>query len=706
MAGLTHVVDITRAVALTGASYRATRVMAFLALARPTIAMRRLRPSEGVLALLFSLATCAGGVFVFSLDPSRGLIGLAFGMWASFVFARGLWAEYTLSRFAEEHAEVAALLLYESDDRTSGSAGSSTDVTRRGGASAVCGSIAIWLGFAVNVVLAAAQRSQLDDAINPAVLVLATPASIGLIVAGLLLKRHALRLGALDVVQARAADPRPPVLYLRSFKDDKMPLKQRFGPLSVILPFLRERVTLEESAVNALWGAGPVIALGRPGERIRPIGAARAYLDDDVWKTQIDTWMAEAGLIACVMGDTEGLRWEYEQIATRKLVHRLLLIVPPIAADALDNAALAFGKHFGADSAEQSLLSNWSNLGPATKRWPTSVRWSGDESPLTFVSRRRDAAAYGLAIRLASGSAATGSLRDVLEELRDVGRSDWLKIVRRPGFIIGAAWLCFLAVALSVGPVLLPDPNEIDQAHWTGTPLAPGVAGHILGTDEDGRDLLARVVKGARTSLTVALNATFLQLAVGSMIGAFGASLLRWRIVRWLSDVLGLYCRVIAVLTLPLALVVLANIASTSNKAIISAETLAVILGFIGSHRSAAIFHDVLVRMDEPAISRARLWRLWHSPPRVGSVVAWSCGAVTAMLLLESTVSFFGFGIQPPNASLGSLLSNASTNLVAAPFIAILPGALLLTTAAAFAFLGFCPRSYTEKKATDNRELR
>ena len=99
----------------------------------------------------------------------------------------------------------------------------------------------------------------------------------------------------------------------------------------------------------------------------------------------------------------------------------------------------------------------------------------------------------------------------------------WRRFRRHRVALIGAVVLGLMALFATLGHVVYPvDPNAIDQVNWTGYPLAPGIAGHILGTDENGRDLLARLISGAQISLTVAVSAVVMQVV--DRHGARGAS--------------------------------------------------------------------------------------------------------------------------------------------------------------------------------------
>src|ERR1700736_5223231 len=101
------------------------------------------------------------------------------------------------------------------------------------------------------------------------------------------------------------------------------------------------------------------------------------------------------------------------------------------------------------------------------------------------------------------------------EEVGPSRNTVWRRFRRRKVALAGAVVIIIMALVAILANAIAacigqPDPYFIDQVHWQGYALAPGVAGHLLGTDENGRDLLARLMFGARISLTVALFAVIM----------------------------------------------------------------------------------------------------------------------------------------------------------------------------------------------------
>jgi hypothetical protein len=161
-----------------------------------------------------------------------------------------------------------------------------------------------------------------------------------LVALGAIVFRSARRLGSIQARQLMLRDPRPPVLYLRSFGDDRLKLwTATFGRPSLIERFTPRRFdTFEEVLVRYLSGYGPVIAVNQPGTRLAPLGAARETIDSDDWKAAVATWMTQSRLIVFATPPSqvnEGLQWELEAVSGHGYWDKALIVVPPVRAEQL-----------------------------------------------------------------------------------------------------------------------------------------------------------------------------------------------------------------------------------------------------------------------------------------------------------------------------------------------------------------------------------
>ncbi|MEM1296020.1 MAG: hypothetical protein AAGH89_11690 [Verrucomicrobiota bacterium] len=130
--------------------------------------------------------------------------------------------------------------------------------------------------------------------------------------------------------EALSGDSRPPILYLRSFADDKT-------------------VYLEEEQLAGVFGpAGPFVAIGRPGERLPQLGAARLYVADEDWQDRVLELMQRAQLVVLFGGETPGLGWELRQLRLHVDPHRVVFLVPHSEASYEKFRSLMLQAGFGA----------------------------------------------------------------------------------------------------------------------------------------------------------------------------------------------------------------------------------------------------------------------------------------------------------------------------------------------------------------------
>jgi len=201
---------------------------------------------------------------------------------------------------------------------------------------------------------------------------------------GARLYKRAQRSLALRAQEVRTADRRPPVLFLRSFADDNLPLEPAFRWFRGLL---REQLTFEEFVVDRLWTLGPVVAIGKPGEKLSPIGAAREYVDGPNWQERVKTVLGECAWVVVVLGNSAGLSWEYEQIRQRGLDERLLLVVPPISPAAIIDRWATFQPAFA--PAARVELQRDADIGQ-----PLLVIFSRGREPVFLYSRFRYETAF------------------------------------------------------------------------------------------------------------------------------------------------------------------------------------------------------------------------------------------------------------------------------------------------------------------------
>ena len=244
-------------------------------------------------------------------------------------------------------------------------------------------------------------------------------------------------------------------------------------------------------------------------------------------------------------------------------------------------------------------------------------------------------------------------------------------------------WLLGITVASAL-TAWIGAPNRIALSGLTD-PMPPSVH-HVLGTDDLGRDLASRLIDGARVSLFVGLVAMAISVTVGTAVGltaGFAGGWIDEIAMRTVDFVMGLP-------TLFLILI----IQSLLGPSVINAIVVIGATSWMGIAR--LVRADILSIRERPFILAARARGI--SPIRVAIVHALPSAATSIIvsgilamggaILTESVLSFLGLGIQPPQASWGSMLQHSSEFLVTAPWMAISPGLAITITVVSLNVIG------------------
>ncbi|HYM62570.1 MAG TPA: ABC transporter permease [Thermoanaerobaculia bacterium] len=225
-------------------------------------------------------------------------------------------------------------------------------------------------------------------------------------------------------------------------------------------------------------------------------------------------------------------------------------------------------------------------------------------------------------------------------------------------------------------------PNIPDVAHRLESPSDL----HRLGTDDVGRDVLARMIFGARVSLAVGLTATAIAFLVGSSLGAIAGYY--GRAADWIVSRL-----IEVVLCFPFLFLVLAIVALFRP----SVWTIMIALGLTSWTTEARLVRGELLRIREmefaqaaraSGASDARIIFRHLLPNALAPVLVSASFGVASAILIESALSFLGFGVPVPTASWGSILGTAELYIDYAWWLALFPGIAIFTTVAAFNIVG------------------
>ena len=232
-----------------------------------------------------------------------------------------------------------------------------------------------------------------------------------------------------------------------------------------------------------------------------------------------------------------------------------------------------------------------------------------------------------------------------------------------------------LLLGAFVAPVVAP--YAVDALDLANRRAAPSPQ-HWFGTDELGRDLLTRVLYGARVSLAIGLISAMVSAAIGAAVGAVAGYA-----GGWVDDALmRLTDAMLAIPRLPLLMITAAVLQP-------GVPALVLLVGLVGWMETARVVRaEVLSLAARDFVSAARA--MGATPARVivrhvlpGVIPAAAVATTLAIgrgILLESALSFFGVGVQPPTASWGNMLYQAQTTMTSEPWLAIFPGAFIFLT--------------------------
>ncbi|MGA8532173.1 MAG: ABC transporter permease, partial [Acidobacteriaceae bacterium] len=243
------------------------------------------------------------------------------------------------------------------------------------------------------------------------------------------------------------------------------------------------------------------------------------------------------------------------------------------------------------------------------------------------------------------------------------------RLRRQPLAFIGVGLIVLFAVMAVFAPVLAPyNPAALDLLHR----LAGPSRAHWLGTDELGRDVLSRVIWGARLSLTVAISVVSLSLFLGLVFGGIAGYYGRW------TDVVINTFLMNAFLALPGILLAIAFVAFL-GPGLLNLILALSIGGWVGYAR--LVRAQVLAVREREFVEAARALgasdlRIFvrHILPNIlQPLIVQAAIGMAGAVLAEATLSFLGLGVPPPAASWGSMLNDARPFLFEAPHLVVFP---------------------------------
>jgi peptide/nickel transport system permease protein len=277
---------------------------------------------------------------------------------------------------------------------------------------------------------------------------------------------------------------------------------------------------------------------------------------------------------------------------------------------------------------------------------------------------------------------------------RGIGR-----VVRRDRLAVAAGIVLLAAVLVALLAPWLPllDPDTVDTPNRLRPPLSPG---HWLGTDEFGRDLLARLIWGARVSLLAGVASAGAAMVIGVTLGILGGFYTGWveTLVMRLTDILMAFPYIL------LAIAIVAGLGPGLRNAMIA-------IAIVGFPLYTRLVRGVVLSLREREFVEAAralgatdpliLGR--HILPHLVSpvIVAFSLD-VGAKILATAGLSFIGLGTQPPTADWGSMLATGRQFVVLSPHVVLLPGLAIFVIVLALNMVGDALRDLFDPR-TDTR---
>ncbi|MBV9750617.1 MAG: ABC transporter permease [Acetobacteraceae bacterium] len=269
--------------------------------------------------------------------------------------------------------------------------------------------------------------------------------------------------------------------------------------------------------------------------------------------------------------------------------------------------------------------------------------------------------------------------------------------------IAGAVVLALIVLAAIFAPELAPfspDQQFADGIGDDGGPLAP-TARFLLGTDLLGRDLLSRLIYGARTSLIIGIVANGVAVVTGTALGVlagYGRGMMGAVIMRF-TDLM---------MAFPALLLAIALAAIFRPSLWIVAMVIAMV-NWVQIAR--VIYTETTVLGEREFVTAARglgarpLRILWSHilPHLLPTVLVWSTLGIATTVLLEATLSFLGVGVRPPTPSWGNIIYENQTYFTSAPWLVFFPGAAIILLALSCNLVGDALRDALDPRARERR---
>lgn len=276
---------------------------------------------------------------------------------------------------------------------------------------------------------------------------------------------------------------------------------------------------------------------------------------------------------------------------------------------------------------------------------------------------------------------------DLIQKRRSQGRIIFDRFMRNRTAVGGTVFLIIMFLYCFVGPhIWRIDPNTVNVLNVNAT-LAPPSLAHPFGTDDVGRDQFARAMVGGQISLIVGLLSMLIGIGLGTLIGALAGYYGGWvdSVLMRLTDI---------ILAIPFYLLLFVLSATFSDG---SPRTVILIIAFFSWTSAARLIRGEFLALREREFVMAartigakniRLMFRHILPNALGPIIVNATLLVGVNIITESVLSYFGFGIQPPTSSWGSMIATGNDFIDADPWLVFIPGLLIFATVLSFNLMG------------------
>ena len=255
---------------------------------------------------------------------------------------------------------------------------------------------------------------------------------------------------------------------------------------------------------------------------------------------------------------------------------------------------------------------------------------------------------------------------------------------RRLVLVAGLTMLTIAIVAILAAPLLVSvSPNTIDALHPLAPPLSPG---HLLGTDQFGRDLLARILYGGRIDLAIAFGATSVTLVFGTVVGLVAGYLGGW-VDNLLMRIVDLF------FAFPFLVLIIAIIAmlGPSDFNMFVAIWITSWVSYARIMRAQAVVakkQQYVLAARALGYSRTRVMLRHILPNTASAVIIFSMVDAVGNIILAASLGFLGLGAQPPTPEWGTMISDGQSYILSSWWLATIPGLAIVFVGVAFSLIG------------------